>query len=89
MFTMNAEELIAAAGGLDEKGTLRLPQTLWNLLEGTPSARVLAADRKTVVGEIRLAPNGAAVYHCQSEGYGLLSPEELEELLRAVPVGVR
>jgi hypothetical protein len=86
---MNAEELIAAAGGLDETGTLRLPQTLWRLLEGAPCARVLAADRKTVLGEIRLTPNGAAVYHCEGEGYSLLSPEELEELLRAVPLGVR
>jgi hypothetical protein len=89
MYAMNAEELIAAAGGLDEEGTLRLPQTLWKLLEGGPSAYVLAADRKTVVGEIRLAPNGAAVYHRQDDGYSLLSPEELEDLLRTVPVGVR
>jgi hypothetical protein len=50
---------------------------------------VLASDRKTVVGEIRMAPNGAGVYHCEDEPYSLLSPEELEELLRAVPVGVR
>ena len=89
MFTMNAEELIRAAGGLDEEGTLRLPQTLWALLEGAPAAHVLAADRKTIVGEIRMAPNGAGVYHCDGEGFTLLSPEELEELLRAVPVGVR
>ncbi|MBN1528568.1 MAG: hypothetical protein JW895_05875 [Thermoleophilaceae bacterium] len=89
MFTMNAEELIRAAGGLDEDGTLRLPETLWSLLAGAPAARVFAADRRTVVGEIRMAPNGAAVYHCAGEGYSLLSPEELEELLRAVPVGVR
>ncbi len=89
MFTMNAEELIRTAGGLDEEGSLRLPEILWSLLEGAPSARVLASDRTTVVGEIRMAPNGAAVYHCEGEGYSLLSPEELEELLRAVPVGVR
>jgi hypothetical protein len=75
MSTMNAEELIAAAGGLDEDGTLRLPQTLWALLEGAPSAQVLASDRKTVVGEIRMAPNGAGVYHCEGEPYSLLSPE--------------
>jgi hypothetical protein len=89
MFTMNAEELIAAAGGLDEEGALRLPQTLWRLLDGASSARVLGADRQTVVGEIRMTPGGAAVYHCQGEGYSLLSPEELEELLRERPVSVR
>jgi hypothetical protein len=88
MFTMNVHELLAAAGGLDEEGAVRLPQVLWNLLEGAPAAYVYAADRRTVVAEIRLAPGGTAVYHPADEGYTLLSPEELEELLRSLPVGV-
>ncbi len=88
MFTMNVNELLAAAGGLDEDGAIRLPQVLWKLLGDAPSALVFAADHRTVIGEIRLTPHGAGVYHVQGEGYVLLSPEELEELLRAVPVGV-
>jgi hypothetical protein len=85
---MNVNDLLAAAGGLDQDGTVRLPEVLWRLLQDAPNALVFAADRTTVVGEIRLAPNGAGVYHVQGEGYTLLSPEELEELLRVVPVGV-
>jgi hypothetical protein len=88
MFTMNVDDLLAAAGGLDQDGSVRLPQVLWKLLRDAPNALVVATDRRTVLGEIRLAPNGAGVYHVQGEGYVLLSPEELEELLRAVPVGV-
>ena len=85
---MNVNDLLAAAGGLDQDGTVRLPEVLWRLLRDAPNALVFAADRTTVVGEIRLAPNGAGVYHVQGEGYTLLSPEELEELLRTVPVSV-
>jgi hypothetical protein len=85
---MNVNDLLAAAGGLDEDGAVRLPEVLWGLLGDAPNALVFAADRRTVIGEIRLAPNGAGVYHVQGEGYMLLSPEELEELLRVVPVGV-
>jgi hypothetical protein len=88
MFTMTVNDLLAAAGGLDEDGAVRLPQVLWKLLGEAPNALVFAADHRTVIGEIRLAPNGAGVYHVQGEGYVLLSPEELEELLRAVPVAV-
>jgi hypothetical protein len=88
MFTMNVNDLLAAAGGLDEDGAIRLPQVLWKLLGDAPSALVFSVDRRTVIGEIRLAPSGAGVYHLQGEGYVLLSPEELEELLRAVPVAV-
>ncbi len=85
---MNVNDLLAAAGGLDQDGTVRLPEVLWRLLQDAPNALVFAADRTTVVGEIRLAPNGAGVYHVRGEGYTLLSPEELEELLRTVPVSV-
>jgi len=85
---MNVDELLAAAGGLDEDGTVRLPEVLWSLLGDAPNALVFAADRTTVIGEIRLTPNGAGIYHVQGEGYTLLSPEALEELLRVVPVRV-
>ena len=90
MIGMNVEEMIRAAGGLDEDGSLRLPQVLWSLLEGAPAAFVYASDRKTVLGEIRIGPGGAAVYHPQGEGYVLLSTEELEELLlrSGTPVAV-
>jgi hypothetical protein len=85
---MNVDELIQAAGGLDEEGSLRLPQVLWDLLEDAPRAFLFAADRKTVLGQIRMVPAGAAVYHVDGEGYSLLNPEELEDLLRSAPIAV-
>ena len=82
---MNVTDLLHAAGGLDREGSLRLPQTLWTLLEDAPRAFLMAADSQTVVAEMRMTPGGGAVYHPSDEGYQLLSPEELEELLRANP----
>jgi hypothetical protein len=87
IFTMNVNDLLAAAGGLDEDGTVRLPQVLWKLLGDAPKALVFSSDRSTVIGEVRLAPSGAGVYHVQGEGYVLLSPQELEDLPSCVTGG--
>ena len=76
------DELLAAGGGLDEDGALRLPSRLWELLADASRARVYAADRATLVGEIRLTPGGAGVYHDAENGFALLSPEEIEDLIR-------
>lgn len=67
------ETLLTEAGGS--------AQRLWTLLAGYPGAKLLGADRRSVVGEIRQMPDGTGVY---SDGrvFRLISPEDIEELLR-------
>jgi len=74
--------IVEASGGIEPiDGTPRDPRRLWESLSGAQSIRILAEDRKTVVGEVRIFPDGAGLYRVDDE-YSLLCPEELEELAR-------
>jgi hypothetical protein len=77
------ERILEEGGGLDPlEGAPRDARRLWGSLEGAQSILILAADRRTVVGEVRIFPDGAGLCRVDDE-YSLLSPEELEELAHA------
>lgn len=82
-----ARALDAAGGLTPENGAVRDPAQLWASLESAQRILVYAEDRRTVVGEIRILADGAAVYR-DGEAFTLLSPEELEGIARARPLGL-
>ena len=85
MILASVDEILAAAGGIDDAGLLRDPMRLWQLLAGE-QALTLRDARQRVAGEIRLMPSGGgAVHHdLTDDSYWLLSPEELEDLAGVV-----
>lgn len=80
--------VLDAAGGLDAaSGLARDPRRLWDTLAGGQSILVYASDRKTLVGEVRILPDGAGLYR-DGDAFFLLSPEELEDLARRRLLGL-
>jgi hypothetical protein len=81
---MTTTEIIAAAGGINNLGSPRNPERLWQMLgSGCESICLFGQDRRTRAGEIRLFPSDAGGLYRDDEGrFWLLSPEELESIAR-------